>query len=881
MNHIHQLDESVIKRIAAGEVIHYPANVVKELLENALDAGAKRVVISLENGGYSSISISDDGCGIHEEDMPLACQRHTTSKISQFNDIQSITTFGFRGEALFSMSCVSHLSISSRTEENELGFYGQYINGELVSQLKPTPQTQGTTVTIADLFYNNPAKLRSCPDASNQNRTILQITQRYAIALPEISFIVNCDGKEKLRTNGSATTDDVLQLLFGTKIENAYFHMDLDLGHSTQCQLYLGDPSAKKQIKESAIFVNGRLVQCEHIKKSISQLYSNFLIKGEKPFSFVMLNISPDKVDVNVHPTKKDVYFSNEQSLIDRLCDSILPELKNRSKSRSFTDVEHKRGPKKKHNESESSIFSKEALPVNSMLMSKKESKEFSVQKPKGADDDSDNEYSFFSQTSTDNESNKETHNNEDKSSNINSDADNDSIVNSDDENDSIVEDEQQTKEHINLQIPREESQQSSQNQIKKTNVFFEDIPTSTTVSEDEDNSMNKHEEDPLNEETPMQSSDESNQTSDEELQHISRRVKRNPYMMTMDMFDSQDKNLFTPNSSKKPEVGADSDEVSTDGFTQSLLDGTNKPGSISAINSQTIPMCQKPKLVSHKKYNIFEELKFAPKSMCRNDPSAQTLEQVLASKAAKSTIQQVPRNLCLESAAFLLQEAKDNCYEPLSVLFRSHSFVGFVGFKYALVGADETLYAIQLFQTLRVLFFQMCLMRIGNFGRIHFDNPISIEECCNMEYSDENDDGVNHGQQVSEAMMKHREMLDDLFCIKINDEGFIETMPIICAGYTPTFSLLPLFLSRLNDVQWDYEKECISKLCDELSMLYSPCEEDINSSNAQKVQEMIKLVVMPELKSSTFYPPFELYASLAVIRVRSLHEMYKIFERN
>ena len=347
-----QLPENVIMAIAAGEVIHNPSNVFKELLENALDAGSTRIQVSIENGGFTYLKIQDNGYGISNVDLPICARRHTTSKIHSFNDMSNITTFGFRGEALFSISCVSHLTITSKTDESEVGYIAHYSDGELVGDLTPIAFTTGTTVEIRDLFYNRHQNLSTLPEYSQSARTILQITTNYAYAFPSTSFTVISDHHKRLHTNGGAsTTEQVISLInhisFPLSVQKpSSYHNDNEnnnpnennsLNENTNnnelsATLFLSELGSKDtSLRGSIVFINGRLVRCDRLKRIITDVYSEFLIRGAKPFFIVMLTIPPDRVDVNVHPTKRDVAFQNDSTIYNIISSKVREALLQKS----------------------------------------------------------------------------------------------------------------------------------------------------------------------------------------------------------------------------------------------------------------------------------------------------------------------------------------------------------------------------------------------------------------------------------------------------------------------------------------------------------------------------------------------------------------------
>ncbi|KAH0791965.1 Mlh1a [Histomonas meleagridis] len=320
------LDPKVVNRIAAGEAITSPENAVKELLENSIDAGATRISIYIEKGGYSLIKIIDDGCGIQRSDLPIACRRHTTSKLREFNDLSTITTFGFRGEALFSISCVSHLKITTKTEDSDVGYYANFSNGEMEGGIKDIAATQGTIIEAQDLFYNYPLRLKSIKPIST-SRNIADIVSKYAVIHPEIRFAVFVDRQEKVRTFGNSTPDKVLKLLFEVESSNTFFHIGFKLEGHVSVEMYLNNPFYPQPKHTNALFINGRLVTNDKLRKGIEEVYSSTPASTCLPFYFAVLSMPPQNVDVNIHPSKQVVCFLDEAEIIQAICERVKTEL--------------------------------------------------------------------------------------------------------------------------------------------------------------------------------------------------------------------------------------------------------------------------------------------------------------------------------------------------------------------------------------------------------------------------------------------------------------------------------------------------------------------------------------------------------------------------
>lgn len=323
---IHKLDDEVIQRIAAGEVIQRPANVIKELLENAVDAGATSITVSVLEGGFKSITIQDNGHGILKEDLPLLCERYATSKLNKLEDLQKIQTFGFRGEALASISHISRLSVTTKTTNSAVGYRVNYLDGILVGEPSPIAANQGTSIVIQDLFYNNAIRLRAAtttPTAkAEEYRRIVQVVQKYAINLAgrcTISCRKQQDTSMDFTSAGTNNAQDVLCMLYGEKLSKTLLLLNIAgfaSGHIS---------SAYHQGKSFIfiLFVNGRLVDSPRLKKSIALLYANVLLPGTHPFVYLSLNILPQDLDVNVHPTKQEVMFLHEDEIIERIIEAI------------------------------------------------------------------------------------------------------------------------------------------------------------------------------------------------------------------------------------------------------------------------------------------------------------------------------------------------------------------------------------------------------------------------------------------------------------------------------------------------------------------------------------------------------------------------------
>lgn len=306
MSRIRILDESVSNAIAAGEVVENPTSMIKELIENSLDAGSKEIKLEVWNGGLD-ISISDSGCGMSKEDLLLSIERHATSKIFTKEDLFNIRTYGFRGEALSSIASVSKMILSSRTEDMQIGTQMNVLGGK-VTNLKDIQRNIGTQIEIKDLFYNTPARKKFLRKENTEYLNIKDIFLREALANPSVKFILNIEGKESIKTSGNGIENTILEIFGKNYLKN---FSKFSLG-------YLGNANLFKANRDSIfVFINGRSVKSKIVEEAVIAAYHTKLMKGKYPTVLIFLEVEPSEIDVNVHPSKKVVKFANQNAIFD------------------------------------------------------------------------------------------------------------------------------------------------------------------------------------------------------------------------------------------------------------------------------------------------------------------------------------------------------------------------------------------------------------------------------------------------------------------------------------------------------------------------------------------------------------------------------------
>ncbi|MFC2042858.1 DNA mismatch repair endonuclease MutL [Chloroflexota bacterium] len=315
---IHILPPEVASQIAAGEIVERPASVVKELVENSLDAGANSVTITVEDAGKRLIEVADDGCGIPVDQLSLAVERHATNKLEGPEDLHCIASLGFRGEALASIGSVARLTLTSRTAGTDLGSCLQ-VEGGHTSPVKPMGSPAGTIVRVENLFYNVPARLKFLKHDQTERRTIDKLVTRYSLAYPRVRFSLHQDGRLALQTSGNGNRREILGTTYGVEIARQLIEVISEddwiqvLGFTSPTSL------TRSSRRELTFFVNGRPVKDAALSAAVIKAYRTLLMVNRYPITVLFLKMPPGMVDVNVHPAKAEVRFREP----DRIFSSV------------------------------------------------------------------------------------------------------------------------------------------------------------------------------------------------------------------------------------------------------------------------------------------------------------------------------------------------------------------------------------------------------------------------------------------------------------------------------------------------------------------------------------------------------------------------------
>jgi len=314
---IRQLPREVADKIAAGEIIERPASVAKELVENAIDAGAEEVRIQISQGGRRLIQVADNGCGIPADQVELAFARHATSKLTSAEDLYSIRTLGFRGEALASIGAVAHLALTTRSDDEQLGTLVR-MEGGILGTPQATARPRGTTVRVENLFYNTPARLKFLRTDPTEAGHIARLTTCYALAHPHIRFSLQSNDRLVLRTNGTGNLFDVLVAVYGLDIAEQMLELQAPAAKNRPLRVrgYVSTPAVHRSNRSDiALFINRRWVQDSSLTYAVTEAYRTLLPQRRHPIVVLQIEMPPEDVDVNIHPTKREVRFRHAREV--------------------------------------------------------------------------------------------------------------------------------------------------------------------------------------------------------------------------------------------------------------------------------------------------------------------------------------------------------------------------------------------------------------------------------------------------------------------------------------------------------------------------------------------------------------------------------------
>ena len=393
MSEIHVLDQLTIDKIAAGEVVERPLNVVKELMENAIDAKADSLSVEIRDGGTSLIRITDNGIGIRKDQIQIAFYRHSTSKIESADDLSFVTSLGFRGEALSSIAAVSKVELCTKTKDSMTGTIYKISGGKEIS-MEEAGLPDGTTVIVRDLFYNTPARLKFLKTAQTEAGYIQDMVGKIALSHPEIAIKLTSNGAVRLSTSGNGDLKSAIYAVFGREITNHLLPVDT-VYDTLSVQGYVAAPEiARANRNFELFFVNGRYVKDSILSSAVEEAFRGYQMKGTFPFTVLCLRIEPELMDINVHPSKLEIRFYDNEQVFEAVKEAVAAVLHQRESIPSFT-VRTNEEPKEEappktapapepfeiHRIAESSLLSEDTnYPDNAWMDISKEQEKFTYE---------------------------------------------------------------------------------------------------------------------------------------------------------------------------------------------------------------------------------------------------------------------------------------------------------------------------------------------------------------------------------------------------------------------------------------------------------------------------------------------------------------------
>ncbi|KAH6595679.1 hypothetical protein BASA61_003713 [Batrachochytrium salamandrivorans] len=790
---IKRLDNVTVNRIAAGEIIHRPSNAIKELLENSLDAGATTIQVLLKDGGLKLLQIQDNGHGINKADMSIVCERFTTSKLSKYEDLNQIATYGFRGEALASISHIAHLTITTRTADSPCSWRAVYADGKLVPvkpggspDPKPCAGNIGTQITAEDLFHNVPIRRKSLNNASEEYTRVLEVVQRYAIHNNGVSFTCKKQNSQMpdFQTSSSASKLDNIRTIFGNSIARELLDLKVEsVRWEFKASGFISNANFNTKRFHLLLFINHRLVESHNIKKSLEVLYSKYIPKRTHPFAYISLEIKPQNLDVNVHPTKRLVQFLHEDSIVEALCDAIDERLTGANDSRVY--------------------YMQTTLNTGVPLFS----------------DDSQSQTSYGPKT------------------NLGVAAL--SIMKSSDSSIPVtpLKSTGRAPEH---KLVRTDNRIRTLDEYIGHSSSFSTGPSHTSQSEQQHDTESPHVESIIVSSSPKRPKLDSILLPEplengglciEVLGEDVRRDNLQPAIQD-DILPASDDEAFDDLPVRKL-LEHQKHKLSTV-IQVPVVENLSHAGIKIAIRDGMPTTEIDTKLGESNKSESYE---LATKHGAIND-DGDSLED-------KSPIRKFVE-VRLTSVLELREEIVKSEHKSITELFREHTFVGCVNDILALIQHHTKLYLVNYQEISRELFYQLVLRGFSNLGSIHLENALPIAQVAliALEYGDHWDETMlpkeDIAATISHTLCSHREMLHEYFSIGIDSAECLVSLPVLLrGGYVPNLDKLPEFILRLGGhVNWEDEKMCFKSISEEISLFYSveaPWVEDgaVNTDSA------------------------------------------------
>lgn len=859
---IKKLDEVVVNRIAAGEVIQRPANALKELIENSLDAKSTNIQIITKEGGLKLLQIQDNGTGIRKADMDIVCERFTTSKLQTFDDLRSISTFGFRGEALASISHIALLTITTKTADEKCAYKASYVDSQIKAPPKSCAGNQGTTIVIENLFYNVATRRKALSNPTEEFNKITDVVTKYAIHNPAVGFMLKKHGEitPQVRTPHNSTKMNNVRILYGNPVFRELLEVEnTDDTYKFKMHALVTNPNYKSKKMVFLLFINNRLVESSSIRKMLEELYAFYLPKKTHPWCYISLEIDPQNVDVNVHPTKHEVKFLHETFIIERMKFTLDEKLSGNSASRTF--YVQARLPKADVTKE----VLKEVLPEY-----EKESDKTKKLRPQEMirTDSSDQKLDRFNFTI--HSAMKYSRNREDvvdecvdsmidkSKSNENTLSGVENEVNRD--TDQIIETDKEENEiqcltpDINASNARGSNELS---RIKVTNVEQLNTPWSNII-------------------------DDSSPSTPSEIITINDKVITSENC-TSNIQDISETAINELNETENDSMIEECIDIIADKARKQVYQcfksairetGREEPPAEKSSQEET----KKDKIDESDKSNEAEVTNIqAPTDSNKNDIES---EQQFKSYS----INNFRREVKLTSVLKLRKEVETECHEGLREILANLTFVGCINQFSALVQSGVNLYFCNTKQLAEELFYEIMLYDFANYGVVKFSDALPLYDLAMLGLNTE-EAGWTEGDgpkeelatSVKELLLEKADMLKEYFSIVIDRKGNLKSLPLLLEKYFPNEAELPLYILRLaTEVEWSSEQPCFQNICRETAKYYSQMNPIHGSHDWKYITEHVLYSAIKE----SLLPPKHFTHDSTILQIASLPDLYKVFER-
>ncbi|THK32850.1 DNA mismatch repair protein Mlh1 [Diachasma alloeum] len=874
---IQKLDEVVVNRIAAGEVIQRPANALKELIENSLDAKSTNIQITVKDGGLKSLQIQDNGTGIRKDDLAIVCERFTTSKLKKFDDLKSISTFGFRGEALASMSHVAHLTIITKTIEDKVAYKALYHDGKLKGPPKPLAGNQGTTILIENLFYNVSTRKKALASPSEEFSRISEVVTKYSIHNPTVGFTLKKQGEAlpAVRTPHNSSKISNIKILYGSNITRDLLDIELE-DESLQFRMHclLTNPNYSNKRLTFILFINHRLVDSSPMKKMLEDLYSIYLPKKTHPWCYLSLDINPGNIDVNVHPTKHEVRFLHEDTIIERVKVALDEQLSKSNSSRTFyvqarlpqvditKDVLEKVLPE--FDKEKRKVCAKEMIRTDASDQ-KLDKFNFTVTKSDGGSD------SMRIDEEIEDKNGNATAGIEDKTPETGNEEKNE-------ENEEIRE---RKVSSCMFATPR-----------KEFLVDFEPegLEEGLKTPENPRKLVNSHWSSLVDEPTSESSQEgprvvESAAPPKENYEGGAILPKEVLELFSSDGESSNDTpappdiNSSVADRALKTVFKCFGSQRSSDEDKSSRQEGNNENKESDVLNGSKNGGAEGDKtLTPEKNEKMGSSGGNAPGGA--EDQTSSRKPPEFKSYSVNST----RREVRLTSVLKLRKTVEDNYHEGLRNIISGMTFVGCVDEELALVQSDVNLYICNTARLAEELFYEIMLYDFANYGVIKFSEPLPIYDLAMLGLETEEagwDEGDGPKEEIAsnvkELLLEKAEMLKEYFAIVIDKRGNLRSLPVLLQDYFPNQAEIPLFILRLStEVEWSVEQTCFDNICREVAKFYSK----VDTNNLQQNWKHLTEHVIYDAIKESLLPPKHFSHDSTILQIASLPNLYKVFER-